>query len=95
MNMKILSASSAVISWVLAVILVSQLLSGTFETRICQTTCMQIIYWTSFGFVVLGLFFTFLNYQQVLKTKTTIVATVTLLALFFIYLLTMAIGTFA
>ena len=94
MNVKLLSFSSAAIAWLLAVILVSQLLSGNFETRTCQTSCVQSIYWASFGFVVLGLVLTAFNYQLALQTKSGIVTTVALFLLLFIYLITMGVGTF-
>ena len=94
MNIKLMSFSSAAIAWLLAVILVWQLLSGNFETRTCQTGCVQSIYWVSFGLVVLGLVVTAFNYQQVLRSKSGIATTIALFLLLFIYLITMGVGTF-
>ena len=92
--MKILSLSSAVAAWVLAVILVMQLLSGNFETRTCQTTCVQSIYWASLGLCALGLIFGWVFIKKP-RPCSVMFANTALLLLIAMYLVTMGIGTFA
>ena len=92
--MKLLSLFSAVIAWLLAVVLVMQLLSGTFEVRTCQTACVQNIYWASLGLCILGLI---VGWGFIKKPRpcSIILANTALLVLLVIYLVTMGIGTFA
>ena len=91
--MKLLSLSSAVIAWLLAVVLVMQLLSGTFEVRTCQTACVQNIYWASLGLCILGLI---VGWGFIKKPRpcSIVFANMALLLLLAIYLATMGIGTF-
>lgn len=91
--MKLLSLLSAIAAWLLAVVLVMQLLSGTFEMRTCQTVCVQSIYWTSFGFCIFGLI---IGWGVIKKPRpcAVILANIALLVLFAMYLVTMAIGSF-
>ena len=93
MTIKVLTGLSAIAAWVLAVLLVIQMLSGTFDTRTCQTVCMQNIYWASFGICVIGLI---LGWAVIKKPRPSsiLLANVLLSGLFLIYLVTMAIGTF-
>lgn len=90
--MKLLSLLSAGIAWLLAVVLVMQLLSGNFDERTCQTVCVQSIYWTSLGLCVFGLI---VGWGLIKKPRpcSVIFANTTLLLLLAIYLVTMGIGT--
>ena len=54
-----ISLLSAIISWALAIFLGTQLLSGTFDGRSCQTSCVNIVFWVSFAIAVIGLIFSF------------------------------------
>ena len=85
---------SALISWALAVFLVTQLLSGTFDERTCQTTCVSILFWMSFAIAVVGLIF---SVGGISIGKSNWIKTISLLALVGlcgIYVTTMLIGTF-
>ena len=91
--MKLLSLISAIIAWVLAIVLVTQMLSGTFETRTCHTACVQSIYWTSLVFCIFGLI---IGFGVIKKPRpcSIILANLALATLLGIYLVTMGIGTF-
>lgn len=52
-----ISFFSALLSWALAVFLGTQLLSGTFDDRTCQTTCVSVLFWMSFAIAGIGLVF--------------------------------------
>ena len=92
--MKLLSLLSAVAAWSLAVVLVMQLLSGNFETRTCQTECVQNIYWTSLGLCALGLVVGW-GFIKKPKPSSVMFANIALSLLLLIYLTVMGIGTFA
>ncbi len=85
---------SALISWGLAIFLGMQLLSGTFEGRECQTSCVNTIFWVSFAVAALGLLFTI---GGISIGKSNWLKTLSLFALFGlvgIYVTTMLIGNF-
>lgn len=85
---------STVTSWLLAVFLVMQLLSGPFEGRSCQTACVNTVFWVSFAIAGLGLIF---SAGSLFAGKTDwlqILSFLALLGLAGIYLTTMLIGTF-
>ena len=89
-----ISFFSAVTSWLLAVFLVVQLLSGPFDGRSCQTACVNTVFWISFTIAALGLIF---SAGAVFSGQTGRLHSLSLLALlglFGIYLTTMLIGTF-
>ena len=92
--MKLLSLLSAVAAWSLAVALVMQMLSGNFETRTCQTECVQNIYWVSLSLCVLGLIVG-LGFIKKPKPALIMLSNISLSVLLLIYLTTMGIGTFA
>ena len=92
--MKLLSLLSAIAAWSLAVVLVMQLLSGNFETRACQTECVQNIYWTSLGLCVIGLIVGW-GFIKKPKPSSIVFSNIALSVLLLIYLTTMGIGTFA
>ncbi len=89
-----ISFFSALISWALAIFLVTQLLSGTFDTRTCQTTCVNVLFWMSFAIAVIGLVFSIggISIGQSSRIKT--ISILALLGLCGIYATTMFIGTF-
>ena len=89
-----ISFFSALISWALAVFLATQLLSGTFDGRTCQTTCVSVLFWLSFGIAIIGLVF---SVGGISIGKSSWLKTISLLALVGlcgIYITTMLIGTF-
>ena len=89
-----ISFFSAVASWLLAVFLVVQLLSGTFDGRSCQTACVNTIFWISFAIAGLGLIF---SAGALFAGKTGWLQSLSFLALLGlvgIYLTTILIGTF-
>lgn len=91
--MKALSLLSASVAWLLAVGLVMQLLSGTFEVRSCQTTCVQSIYAASLAFCILGLIAGW-GFIKKPRPGSIIIGNIMLLILLVMYLVTMGIGTF-
>lgn len=85
---------STLVSWGLAIFLAMQLLSGTFETRTCQTSCVNTIFWVSFAIAAIGLIFTI---GGISIGKSNWLKTLSLFALFGlvgIYVTTMLIGNF-
>ena len=84
----------AVVSWALAIYLGVQLLSGTFEGRTCQTTCVQTVFWTSFAVAIIGLIFSIggisIGKSNLIKTLSLI----SLVGLSGIDITTMLIGNF-
>jgi len=85
---------STLISWGLAIFLGMQLLSGTFDGRECQTSCVNTVFWVSFAVAVLGLLFTI---GGISIGKSNWLKTLSLFALFGlvgIYVTTMLIGNF-
>ena len=89
-----ISLLSAVISWALAIFLGMQLLSGTFDGRSCQTSCVQTVFWVSFAVAIVGLIF---SIGGISIGKLNWVKTISLLALVGlsgIYITTMLIGNF-
>ncbi len=44
----------ALTAWGLTVILVSQLLGGTFEARSCQSGCVWVLFWAAFVITAAG-----------------------------------------
>jgi len=91
--MKFCSPIFATLAWVLAVVLVMQLLSGDFAGRSCQTECVQNIYWASLGFCLLGLAWGLLVVRKP-RPRWVVLSNVALLPLLLMYLTVMAIGTF-
>ena len=89
-----ISLFSAIISWALAIFLTMQLLSGTFDGRTCQTTCVNVLFWMSFAIAIIGLIF---SVGGIAIGKSNLIKTLSLLALVglsVIYITTMLIGTF-
>jgi hypothetical protein len=89
-----ISFISALISWALAIFLGTQLLSGTFDGRSCQTSCVSIIFWVSFAIAVFGLIFSVggISIGQPNWIKT--LSLLALVGLCGIYVTTMLIGNF-
>ena len=88
----LISVLSTLVSWALAFFLVAQLLSGTFDGRICQTSCVNTVFWISFTVAALGLIF---NIGVIFTRKSNwidILALLALLALSGIYSATILIG---
>ena len=85
---------SVVTSWLLAIFLVVQLLSGTFDGRSCQTTCVNTVFWRSFAVAALGMIF---SASILFSRKSGWINNLCLLALLGlcgIYVATILIGTF-
>ena len=89
---KSISLLSVIISWGLAVFLVTRLLSGTFDGRTCQTTCVSVLFWTSFAIALLGLAFSVVNILLGKRDLIQILSSLALLGLSVIYVTTMLIG---
>jgi len=89
-----ISFFSALISWALAIFLGTQLLSGTFDGRSCQTSCVNIVFWVSFAISVIGLIFSFggisIGKSNLIKTLSLFF----LVGLVGIYITTVLIGNF-
>jgi len=89
-----ISLLSAVISWALAIFLGTQLLSGTFDGRSCQTSCVNIVFWVSFAIAAVGLLFS-LGGISIGKSKwIKILSLFALVGLVGIYVTTFVIGNF-
>ncbi len=89
-----ISVLSALISWALAIFLGIQLLSGTFDGRTCQTSCVQTVFWVSFAIALVGLVF---SVGGISVGKSNLLKTLSLLALVGlagIYITTILIGNF-
>ncbi len=89
-----ISFFSALLSWALAVFLGTQLLSGTFDDRTCQTTCVSVLFWMSFAIAVIGLVF---SIGGISIGKSSLIKSISGLALFAlcgIYITTILVGTF-
>ena len=86
--------SSAAVGWLLTVVLVAQLLSGTFDTRACQSGCVFALYWSAFGVVAAGLAFGAAAWRRCLVSIWAGASFGALSLLLVIFLATMAIGTF-
>ena len=89
-----ISFFSAVTSWLLAVFLVLQLLSGPFDERACQTACVNTVFWISFSIAGLGLIFSAGALFTGRSGWVHSLSMLALLGLFGIYLTTILIGTF-
>ena len=95
MNAKdLILVSGATVGWLVTVMLVAQLLSGTFDTRTCQTDCVFALYWAAFGITVAGLAFGAVAWRRCLDSLWAGAAFAALSLLLVIFLATMAIGTF-
>ena len=86
--------SGAAAGWLLTVVLVAQLLSGTFDTRACRTDCVFALYWAAFCVTVAGLAFGAVAWRRCLDSLWAGAAFAALALLLVIFLATMAIGTF-
>jgi len=89
-----ISLLSALISWALAIFLGTQLLSGTFDGRTCQTSCVNIVFWVSFAIAAIGLLF---SLGGISIGKSNLIKTLSLFALVGlvgIYVTTFVIGNF-
>lgn len=89
-----ISLSSAVISWALAIFLGMQLLSGTFDGRSCQTSCVQTVFWVSFAVAIIGLIFSIGGISIGKTNWVKIISLLALIGLSGIYITTMLIGNF-
>ena len=89
-----ISFFSALLSWALAVFLVTQLLSGTFDDRTCQTTCVSVLFWMSFAIAAIGLVFSIGGISIGNTNLIKILSGLALFALCGIYVTTILIGTF-
>lgn len=89
-----ISLLSAVISWALAIFLGMQLLSGTFDGRSCQTSCVQTVFWVSFAVAIIGLVFSIGGISIGKSNWVKIISLLALIGLSGIYITTMLIGNF-
>ena len=89
-----ISLLSAVISWALAIFLGMQLLSGTFDSRSCQTSCVQTVFWISFAVAMIGLIFSIGGISIGKTNWVKIISLLALIGLSGIYITTMLIGNF-
>lgn len=89
-----ISFFSALIGWALAIFLGTQLLSGTFDGRTCQTTCVNILFWMSFAIAIIGLIFSVGGISVGNSSWVKTLSLLALVALCGIYITTMLIGTF-
>ena len=94
LNVKTLvTPALAGIGWLVTVILVMQLLSGTFDTRSCTTACVWTLYWSAFAVTAVGLVVCALTAKRPIDFKT-LVSMAALAVLMLIYLVMTFIGTF-
>jgi hypothetical protein len=89
-----ISFFSALISWALAVFLGTQLLSGTFDGRSCQSSCVNILFWMSFAIATIGLIFSIGGISLGTSSWLKSLSLLALIGLSSIYIATMLIGTF-
>ena len=89
-----ISFFSALISWALAVFLGVQLLSGTFDERVCQTTCVGILFWMSFSIAVIGVVFSVGGISIGRSSWIKVLSLLALMGLCGIYVTTVLIGMF-
>ena len=66
-----------IIAWALTIGLVTQLLSGTFETRQCHSLCSSLLYYAAFAVAIIG---TGLSLRQCLAGQCGIFGKLILLA---------------
>ena len=84
----------AVVGWLLTVVLVMQLLSGTFDARACRSDCVFALYWAAFGVTVAGLAFGAVTWREARGCGRARAAFAALALLFVVFVVTMAVGTF-
>ena len=89
-----ISLLSALISWALAIFLGMQLLSGTFDGRTCQTSCVQTVFWISFAVAIIGLIFSIGGISIGKSNWIKIISLLALVGLSGIYITTILIGNF-
>ncbi|MEM7401141.1 MAG: hypothetical protein AAF304_04240 [Pseudomonadota bacterium] len=89
-----ISLLCAVASWALAIFLGTQLLSGTFEGRTCQTSCVQTVFWISFTVAIIGLIFSIGGISIGKSNWVKMLSLFALVGLSGIYITTMLIGNF-
>lgn len=89
-----ISFFGALISWALAVFLGTQLLSGTFDGRECQTTCVSVLFWMSFAIAAIGLIFSVGGISLGKSSRIKTLSLLALVGLCGIYIITILIGTF-
>ena len=95
MNVKdAILVSSAAAGWFLTVVLVAQMLSGTFDTRACRSDCVFALYWAAFCVTAAGLAFGAVAWRRCLDSLWAGAAFAALALLLVIFLATMAIGTY-
>ncbi len=86
----------ALVAWGLTVVLVSQLLGGTFEGRSCQSGCVWTLYWIVFALTAAGCAtgVWWALTKDGAKPLPALIAIGAMIALLGIFLTTMAIGVF-
>ncbi len=89
-----ISLLCALISWALAIFLGTQLLSGTFDERTCQTLCVQTLFWISFAIAIIGLIFSIGGVSVGKSNWIKIISLLALIGLSGIYITTILIGNF-
>ena len=94
MNCKTIVPVLAGVAWLLAMVLVTQLLGGTFDMRSCTTGCMQVLYWTAFAVAIAGLGISGWLIKGGARDLVLIVSAAALLLLVLKFLTLMFIGTF-
>ena len=75
----------------MTIALVVNMLSGTFDTRVCQTACVQAIYWGALATTLVGVVFSVLALRRE-KRPSTMFALLALMILVGIFATTMIIG---
>ncbi len=87
-------AVCAVGGWGLAVVLVAQLLSGTFDGRVCRSGCVLALYWAAFGVTAAGLVFGAAVWREIGGGAAARAAMGALALLMAVFAVTMAVGVF-
>lgn len=87
-------AVCAVGGWLLAVVLVAQLLSGTFDGRVCRSGCVFALYWAAFGVTAAGLAFGAAVWREIGGGAAARAAMGALALLLVVFLVMMAVGVF-
>ena len=90
---KYITPTFAGAGWILNIILFTQLLSGTFDTRSCTTACVQTLYWGTFVVAVAGWLYG-VAYVTRVRDVVTIISLTALTVLVAKLVGMMVIGTF-
>ena len=87
-----LPAIFSVGAWGFTIALVYTMLSGTFDTRTCQTACVQTLFWTAFALSVVGVAYGLFSLSGGEKRGVATTSVIASSILLIIFATTMVIG---